>query len=291
MWHKVETLTPGVSINVSLMASNYATVTCQALQHLLLQHDDWRETIVNDPNKSDAVVQRLQMLLLQLPLTIQQFCSDFSGTGAAQALLPPMVRHPPRLKLDSTEEEEYSGDVEEEQLEEVEGSEEADVISEEAGIFQEEKNHETAGDGSRENNSDVVDVESKIKGMFQATIVDTDTFEAPVEWSLPRHGDNVIVLLKRNSLAHLVPLQDLTNFYHPRFSASVRGYWMLNINYGGNEMHESMIRVILKDDGDPRLLDGTTLEATGDDFPSRIKCFLFYGLYVAVQQQRGRGSV
>ena len=35
MWHKVETIEPGVSINVSLMATNYATVVSQAIQHIL----------------------------------------------------------------------------------------------------------------------------------------------------------------------------------------------------------------------------------------------------------------
>jgi ribosomal protein L16 Arg81 hydroxylase len=35
MWHKVETVEPGVSINVSLMATNYANAISQAIYHYL----------------------------------------------------------------------------------------------------------------------------------------------------------------------------------------------------------------------------------------------------------------
>lgn len=49
MWHRVKTgvtnnaTNSGVSISISLMATNYATLTCQALQHLLLKRAPWRD--------------------------------------------------------------------------------------------------------------------------------------------------------------------------------------------------------------------------------------------------------
>jgi hypothetical protein len=49
MWHKVETLEYGVSMNVSLMGTTYATLVCEALQHLLVggaDGDAWREVVM-----------------------------------------------------------------------------------------------------------------------------------------------------------------------------------------------------------------------------------------------------
>ena len=81
MWHKVETLeAQSVSLNVSLMATNYATVTCQALQHLLLQKDSWRQCLT----MQDAP-KILQGLLTQLPEIVQTFAQN----GGAGAILPP----------------------------------------------------------------------------------------------------------------------------------------------------------------------------------------------------------
>lgn len=47
MWHRVETVESGISLNVSLMGTTYARLLCEALQHLLLGSDDdgWREVV------------------------------------------------------------------------------------------------------------------------------------------------------------------------------------------------------------------------------------------------------
>jgi Cupin-like domain len=94
MWHKVEVIEPGVSINVSLMAATYANITCQALQHVLLQKSEWRECVHNNPAVSRDgrrdVVQRLKSLLKALPGIIQ----DFEHNGGAESILPPVLRLP-----------------------------------------------------------------------------------------------------------------------------------------------------------------------------------------------------
>ena len=49
MWHRVETLEYGVSMNVSLMGTTYAALVCEALQHLLVggaDGDGWREVVM-----------------------------------------------------------------------------------------------------------------------------------------------------------------------------------------------------------------------------------------------------
>lgn len=70
MWHKVETVEPGVSINVSLMATNYAALVTQALHHVLLTQDEWRQSIVSG-NVTDAL-EHLQQLLHKLPTEIER---------------------------------------------------------------------------------------------------------------------------------------------------------------------------------------------------------------------------
>ena len=88
MWHKVEVLEPGVSINVSLMAATLASVTCHALQHLLLQRTEWRESVVQ--NATTDVVTNLKTLLHKLPSIIE----EFEREGGAAAILPPAVCGP-----------------------------------------------------------------------------------------------------------------------------------------------------------------------------------------------------
>ena len=48
MWHSVETLEPGVSLNVSLMGTTYADVYCEALKHMLMRDESWREVVMDE---------------------------------------------------------------------------------------------------------------------------------------------------------------------------------------------------------------------------------------------------
>jgi hypothetical protein len=105
MWHKVETLEKGVSINISLMATTYAAITCRSLEHLLLKRDEWRQCIRND----GSVVDTLKSLLKELPGIIQ----DFERNGGAHAILPPVLLNGNMKRAEGDEEDEDEDDEEE----------------------------------------------------------------------------------------------------------------------------------------------------------------------------------
>jgi Cupin superfamily protein len=89
MWHTVQVIEPGLSLNISLMASNFANVTCQALQHCLLQRDEWRQCLVHNEPARINVVKHLQSLLDTLPGIIRELTQEYQ---LPQAILPPALR-------------------------------------------------------------------------------------------------------------------------------------------------------------------------------------------------------
>lgn len=73
MWHKVETLQRGVSINISLMGVNYSSLISQALQQVLLKRSEWREVVCCEKHLTkdapDSAVQKIETLLKDLPVS------------------------------------------------------------------------------------------------------------------------------------------------------------------------------------------------------------------------------
>jgi hypothetical protein len=200
MWHKVEVIEPGVSINISLMAANYATVTCQALQHLLLQQDQWREAVVRTPDT--GVVDHLKKLLKELPGVIQ----DFEESGGAEWILPPVLRHG-KVTRDPVDDDDRGE----------EGDDDADGFTEDSDEEQEED------------------------------IIDFLKFETPPTGKpLPR----ILCSFSKNPLASLISEKSITEFYHGSSPAGNNDdeIFVLNINYAGNESHESAVRVRIKED-------------------------------------------
>jgi hypothetical protein len=108
MWHRVEVIEPGVSINVSLMAANYANVFCQALQHLLLQKEEWRQCVRNDAR---SAIDDLDLLIKTLPDIIR----DFESNGGAKAIFPPAILNNEDLTISTVphDEDEYDNDEDE----------------------------------------------------------------------------------------------------------------------------------------------------------------------------------
>jgi len=231
MWHKIEVVEPGISINVSLMATNYATVTCQAIQHLLLQRDEWREAVVRSPDK--GVVDHLKQLLTDLPDIIRDFERNSSG---AECIIPPVLRHGNvQLKDDS----------------------DASVGEEEdcQGITYDEDD-----------------------------IIDFMKFAPPGSDFVGRK-----VCVKVNPLASMLSEKEITKYYSQGNSddpANQEGdeTFVLNVNYAGNEAHESNVRVRFKDHS------GTIRQLVDDSkkpFPipiggghhatSMAHCLVYYG--------------
>lgn len=85
-WHRVEAIEEGVSINISLMATTFAALTCQSLQHILMKKDEWRQCVCDSPCLS--VVDRLKTLLKELPSIV----AELEHNGGAECILPPVLR-------------------------------------------------------------------------------------------------------------------------------------------------------------------------------------------------------
>jgi len=223
MWHKVEAIEPGVSINVSLMASNYATVTCQALQQILHRDERWREPILN--NSSHNPVHHLKKLLRDLPSMIQQL----ERHGAA-SIIPPVLEHPPSF-VQTQEEEEEEEDSELDDVPQSEEDENDDEEEEEARRGEEEIYSESA-ELDTEDTEDIVNAEG-----FN---------DYPIGWSVGFEAGSR-VRLWRNPLSALHRLSDISSFYCSDQKKCQKGIFVLNVNYAGNEMHQSVVRVVFSD--------------------------------------------
>jgi hypothetical protein len=251
MWHKVETIEPGVSINVSLMATNYAALACQAIHHYLLTKDEWRETVVSGPTSTSTnALEHMQTLLRELPALI----ANMTKMNFAEQMLPPVVRHPPALELVSDQDNNVENDDEE-------------VSNDDDELVQDEMADNEADD--------------------KEAAVDVNSFVVPENWSPNLDGNGQLIV---NVLASLVRMRDVTSFYigDDNEGKDTSSLYVLNINYGGNDMHESVVRVVLEDlqgnleplvDGQPVGMVSCEFEAT-EDLACWQKCLLYYGFFV-----------
>jgi hypothetical protein len=224
MWHKVEVLEPGVSINISLMATNYASLTCQALQHVLLRRDSWRQCVVDrggSDDRSGDVVEHLRSLLRELPDIVR----EFEANGGAEAIVPPALRR--RQNADLT-----------------------DCVPEgqgEAPGPAEMPEEESDQDGESEEGDEPVDASSfHLPSHAKPFPTDHDSYRELIR----THR------LVKNPLATLLEEDDVTGFYDDaQTSDHVRqvtngnpskAVYILNVNYAGNEGHESALRVRIR---------------------------------------------
>jgi hypothetical protein len=215
MWHMVETIEPGVSINVSLMASNYATVTCQALQHFLLKDEKWREPVLN--NETTNVVENLKQLLKELPDQIREL--EREGRGA-EAILPPVLQYPPKFEM-GNEDEAW------ETVDEREDNDEDDDDNIDEHEEEEKEEHGQYGSDDDETSNDILDP--------------MDFDEYPKEWDF----HTCTTKLTRNPLACLTRLDEVSSFYEGKKPRD-ESLFVLNFNYAGNEMHQSTVRKVFR---------------------------------------------
>ena len=305
MWHKVEAVEPGVSINVSLMASNYASVTCQALQHLLLTTDPkWREPILQNPVHS--AVDHLKTLLKELPDKLKEFEGIHNG---AEAVLPPIVRSPPAFQMVD------DGDEDWQEVAEKEGNEnssdamdhndgEDDVVEE---VDDDQSSEEPAdaenGEGREEEDDD--DNDDNILSPLHFD-------DYPQDWefeslSSTTEGPKRKRSFYRNPLATLHRLSEMESFYssenmknRKQKQQEYADTFVLNVNYAGNEMHESTVRILVRcdDESSPdaillqRIQDlgpseslewsisSENSDADDDSSSTVVKFFVYHGLLV-----------
>jgi hypothetical protein len=224
MWHRVETLEEGVSINMSLMGTTYASLFCRTLEHLLLEKEDWREVICSDHASGHDVVENLQTLINGLPPILEKSRKN----GLAAGIFPPVLRHPPAFEL-------VNGVIE---------VEEAHNESESSGdnLFAGE---EEENSGVEENSSDGAN--EHISSISDENIVDIDEFEMPKDFNSISPSEKH---WKKNPLASLMRMSDVKSFFENGSASKDEDYrnvFILNINFAGNEMYESTMRVVLKD--------------------------------------------
>jgi len=186
--------------------------------------------------------------------------------GGARSILPPALCHPP-LGNDEHEEEEDDQDQDQEEDEEEhlvdasgdmkgednEEEEEEEGSSKDAskGSAEEKISNKKSSelmidewveddDGSSEQSEDGDDAPTS------GIIVSMDDFEGPSGWTSTKPHDGKLV---KNPLASLMPMSDITNNvnHNQNQSATVTTkQYILNVNFAGNEMMESHIRVILE---------------------------------------------
>jgi len=253
MFHKVETLEKGVSINISLMGSTYASLVCKTLEHLLLEKEEWREVICSSQERGSDVLEKLKSLISSLPSVVEH-CGE---CGLAEGILPPVLRQPPTFQL-----------VEEEQ--EIEESESGEDDGDSPG---------EDGDGEVDDDVDVDDDDD------DEHIVDINEFELPEDFNSITPSRNKA--WRRNPLASLMRMTDVKSFFEDKQHHSeedTRNLFILNINFAGNEMHESAVRVILRDESG-RLeylcsLQGKSLDEAIEALEAPQSALRYYGFII-----------
>ena len=232
MWHKVETLEEGVSINISLMGTTYASLLCRSLEHLLLEKEGWREIICSKHVTGHDAVANLKALLNDLPFILEKA----SDNGLAEGILPPVLRHPPAFELvdKETEDEQFSED------EKIENGFSPNEEKDDADLAPDTEDCE--GDEQKVDDFPLNDEDDD-----DELIIDIDEFELPEGFTSISPSQKQ---WKKNPLASLMRMSDIQSFFGTQSASdndTGKKLFVLNINFAGNEMHESTVRVLLRD--------------------------------------------
>lgn len=250
MWHKVETIEPGVSINVSLMANNYAQLVGQAIQHYLFQFPEWRQSVRH--NSAHDAIQHLNQLLQHLP-------DRLLGLSNAESILPPVLQHAPTFcpieddDIDDEEEEEGDQDMDHGERKQKRATKHDDDDDDDK---EEEEEEEEESMGSSDGKDDVSSSEEE--GVLTEEVIDPREYKDknPEHWNALNLEVDTCLVFRRNPLAVLHRMDEMTKFYHhQQDERTTRGgmatlwenVFILNVNYAGNEMHQSAVRVVFCD--------------------------------------------
>eukprot|EP00977_Amphora_coffeiformis_P010072 scaffold2353_cov167-Amphora_coffeaeformis.AAC.63 len=269
MWHKIEVLEPGISINCSLMATNYATLVCQSLQHLLLQRPEWRASICR-PRDGSTVTETVDTLIQTLPDIIQ----DWTRQGAAQGMLPPVLQHGEVVAPgDENGWKEMGDDDDSNDDEEEEAGEETSTV--EDSIKESLSLESDNGDGVSDDPTVNLDDDPPETAEFDPSL-------SALRKKLETHH------LGRNPLALLIDENDILRRYQKNGKVSKIGHaYILNVNYAGNEAHESFLRVRIQTD--QAKLDGVPVDKMAKLFlekkPNVIGWLLYLGYLVWVPRK------
>jgi hypothetical protein len=278
MWHKVETIEPGVSINVSLMAANYATVVSQAIQHILHKIPQWRQPLLhNGINNAPA---DLSSLLQSLP-------AELAKTLNAHCIIPPVLRHAPNFQSNNEEEDD------DDEMSNKGSTDESDDVGDD----------QASSDDDVEKNDECSDSVLVPAMADEDEVVDPREFMAyPDDWESCLTTGTIKVKLRRNPFAVLYRMDEITSFYRngrtvPDTVDASCNVFVLNVNYAGNEMHQSAVRTVFCDSqtgiveylfsvlesssSKPSESEVVEVEPSQDDIPF-LKFLLYHGYVILV---------
>ena len=273
MWHKIEVLEPGISINCSLMATNYATLVCQSLQHLLLQRPEWRASVCRPPDGATTITDSIDKLLHGLPQIIKDWTNQ---QGAAQGVIPPVLQHGEILSPDDDKGDEHLW----EEMEEVSSGDQegnGDGGDEKEGVTSSSTSASSSIDSDEEDGDPIVNLDDE-----PPENAEFDPSQSTIQKKHKTHK------LARNPLALLIDEKDVVRYYQTNRKESKNDHiYILNVNYAGNEAHESFLRLRIQstegklDRMSPNDLEEKYLEKK----PFVIAWFLYLGYLVWVPRK------
>ena len=206
LWHRVQVIDPGVSLNISLMATHtVASLTCQALQHWLLRRPEWRQCVL------PAQRQLHDLLEGQLPQLVQTFVDAYG----ADAVLPPALRTASVLHQDKEEQEEVDERMEEDD------------------------------DDDDDETEEVIDVSKFMAPLDGFSRMKTAAqWAAAVEQYRLVINPLACLLKQREEVEQYYAADDEVDT--KTTSQDGTEVLVLNVSYAGNECHESLLRVCLR---------------------------------------------
>lgn len=310
MWHMIEVIEPGVSMNISLMSMNYADITCHAIHQLLLKQSSWRQCVVDyNPTTNNTThhykggaSHHLRQLLKELPNII----SEFEKNRGGDAILPPILLHKDtftrsdydklnmkhndkQLKKSNDDDNDDSHDEEDDKVDT--RSDDEKVITSKTRKKDSNDDDRSTDDDDEEEDDDDNENDQNDKNI----IIDVDTFVLPCNYILDIRYDSDHYKIFQNPLAILLSQDEIappstqlslllepqvkvsssSSSIHPVNDISICGnnvrnmtndvnetsslfdyidvteeennsstnVYILNVNFAGNEMLESTIRV------------------------------------------------
>jgi hypothetical protein len=216
----------------------------------------------------NSAVDHLKQLLKDLPEKIRELEQDGKG---ADSILPPVLRYPPRVQVeeengweDAQGDSDSKGSDDNEDMEVTAESDEEEIEDGDGG------NH--GGDNEDPEFNDVIDPQ------------EFDGY--PEDWDLDVESGTK---LTRNPLASLHRLDEINTFYKGKREGEDR-IFVLNMNFAGNEMHQSAVRVMFKDASGvvnrlyslERNDEGRSVELAMNEMDEGLVKFLVYHGYLQI---------
>ena len=272
MWHSVETVDPGVSMNISLMGKSYADIFCDSLKGYLRRDDAWRSLVLDDVHNGKLAVNNLQDLI--------DSKAYMGKLGLHSSMIvPPVVSARRALVVQEEEEEEEEGGLE--------LGEGWDEVEEEKGLEGVEVSSvcddEDIQDDDEEEDSDDID----------NLVIDIDNDQCKTK--LKKTKKNSVI---RNPLALILREEEVNRYFRALTNhkknkkdgctrQSISQRYIVNVDFaGGDEMMKSTTRAILvanKDGEGMKLIEKVLKGGTITERDQNIEAFhwlIFLGVVV-----------